>query len=207
MSRKGFPNTTRGAREGTMKRKRDRKKKPPGDTRWGWEFGQLWSSMHEMVEISSDRACAILGATLVDSGLEMILRHAFTATAEASKDDCDWLLNGGRAPLMSMGVRARLARAIGVIDDDMKNAILRLIEIRNTFAHESLPDPLTYDEINELMTTFPSKLRKLIHQSEAKLPGAKTPRTLLASVCFALHMRLIVRADEMYGERVPGERK
>jgi DNA-binding MltR family transcriptional regulator len=124
-----------------------------------------------------------MGAALLDGALEMLLRHAFVATSGLSGVDADWLLTGSRAPLLSMGVRARIARALGLIDSKTTSAVLRLIDIRNAFAHNTLPDDVTMGEAMELWEGIPAKLAEQLMASLQPLRSSELH--VLRWRCFA----------------------
>ena len=75
----------------------------------------------------SDRACAVLGAALLDARLESLynrrLRHA--------KDE----LLSGNGPLATFSARIRLAHALAWISDDVQYDLHVIRSVRNEFAH------------------------------------------------------------------------
>lgn len=189
-----------------MAKKRAKQSKPKDVPRWSWEISNTLNAGTELLATPSDRTCVIMGAALLDGALEMLLRHAFVARSGLSTEEADWLLIGSRAPLLSMGVRVRLARALDLIDDKSAAAILRLIDIRNVFAHQTLPDAITLDEATALWNGFPADRVEQINGQLAAIGVARTPRAVLAMFCISWHGMLMARADRKFGDMVPGER-
>lgn len=85
----------------------------------------------------SDRACAILGAAMLDARLESLFRSRLLGSA-------DELLANGR-PLGSFSVKIRLSHSLGWISDDAFKDLNIVREVRNRFAH-SFDHDLTFDD-------------------------------------------------------------
>ena len=75
----------------------------------------------------SDRACAILGAALLDARLESLYNRRF----QFSKDE----LLSGNGPLSTFSTRIRLAHALAWISDDVQYDLNIIRSVRNDFAH------------------------------------------------------------------------
>lgn len=75
----------------------------------------------------SDRACAILGAALLDARLESLYNRRF----QFSKDE----LLSGNGPLSTFSARIRLAHALAWISDDVQYDLNIIRSVRNDFAH------------------------------------------------------------------------
>src|SRR5437868_5238210 len=84
----------------------------------------------------SDRGFVLVGAARLDDLLEKLLRAKLLACANSPNVDLDWLLVGSLAPLRSFGVRTRMARALGLINEPAKKSLDAIREIRNVCAHQ-----------------------------------------------------------------------
>jgi DNA-binding MltR family transcriptional regulator len=80
----------------------------------------------EKLHSESDRACAVLGAALLDARLESVFRCRLRAYQ-------DELL--GKGALSSFSVRIQLASALSWISDDARFDLETIRTIRNDFAH------------------------------------------------------------------------
>ena len=83
----------------------------------------------------SDRACAVLGAALLDARLESLYRRRLDCFQEE--------LLSGNGPLGTFSARIRLARALTWIDSDVQSDLDVIRSIRNDFAH-SLDHELSF---------------------------------------------------------------
>jgi Mannitol repressor len=77
----------------------------------------------------SDRACAVLGAALLDSRLECLYARRLRGFREE--------LLAGNGPLSTFSARIRLARALAWIDEDVYFDLNQIRSIRNEFAHNA----------------------------------------------------------------------
>ena len=75
----------------------------------------------------SDRACAVLGAALLDARLESL----YNRRLRCSKNE----LLSGSGPLGAFSARIRLAHALAWISDDVQYDLNIIRSIRNEFAH------------------------------------------------------------------------
>ncbi len=77
----------------------------------------------------SDRACAVLGAALVDERLKRLFDRRLHF------DNAELLSHHG--VLGSFSARIKVARALNWIDDDVHNDLRQIRDIRNKFAHQA----------------------------------------------------------------------
>ena len=77
----------------------------------------------------SDRACAVLGAALLDARLESL----YDRRLRSFKDD----LLSGNGPLTAFSARIKIARALAWISDDVCFDLNQVRAIRNEFAHSA----------------------------------------------------------------------
>lgn len=77
----------------------------------------------------SDRACAVLGAALLDARLESLYERRL----RSFKDE----LLSGSGPLATFSARIHVARALAWISDDVRFDLNQIRAIRNEFAHSA----------------------------------------------------------------------
>jgi hypothetical protein len=77
----------------------------------------------------SDRACAVLGAALLDARLERLYERRLRQSIE------QLLYNNG--PISTFSARIRVAHALAWISDDVSFDLHKVREIRNAFAHDA----------------------------------------------------------------------
>lgn len=98
----------------------------------------------------SDRACVILGAALLDSALETLLKTRL-APITGSHDS---LLDGSTAPISSFSARIDLAYRIGLISPKFARDLHLIRKVRNDFAHNitgcSFADSAVQNRVMEL---------------------------------------------------------
>jgi len=82
-------------------------------------------------EGESDRACAILAATLLDTALEALLRARLVPNASTT----DSLFGGPTAPLADFSSRIDMAFRLGLISPQFARDLHIVRRIRNDFAH------------------------------------------------------------------------
>src|SRR5258706_4493647 len=83
--------------------------------------------------IESDRGCAIVGCSLLEEDLELLLRARMSPIANAKHIDS---LFHGYAPLASFAGKIALCYAFGFIDEQMFTDLEIIRKIRNRFAHQ-----------------------------------------------------------------------
>lgn len=106
----------------------------------------------------SDRAAAIVGASLLDHLLESMLKQALVAHPTKAAE-----MFGGRGILGSLGAKIDMAFLLGLISEDVGSSLDRVREIRNEFAHGH--EQLTFfdQSIRDRIGNFPS-LKVIKHQ-------------------------------------------
>jgi Mannitol repressor len=75
----------------------------------------------------SDRACAVLGAALLDARLESLYKRRLLCFQEE--------ILSGNGPLNTFSARIRIARALAWISSDVQSDLDVIRSIRNEFAH------------------------------------------------------------------------
>lgn len=98
----------------------------------------------------SDRACVILGATLLDTALESLLRVRLVANASST----DSLLDGANAPLASFSARIDMAHRLGLISARFARDLHIVRRIRNDFAHNISGCTFTDTSVRDRVTAL-----------------------------------------------------
>ncbi len=98
---------------------------------YGKEASELFLKYMDLIKKESDRGAIIISASLLDVGLENLLKSKLINNDK--KDDV--LFNGANAPLSSFSSRIEFAYRMGLIRKDVKNSFNALRKIRNEFAH------------------------------------------------------------------------
>jgi DNA-binding MltR family transcriptional regulator len=86
-------------------------------------------------EEQDDRTSAMISGALLDMFLERAIKSKFRQLDE--EEDSGIFRNNG--PLASMSSRIRLARALGLISNEIREELDNIREIRNAFAHSVVP--------------------------------------------------------------------
>lgn len=109
-------------------------------------------SLYYMIIDETDRGCVLAGAAFIDEELDALLRAFFVKASNASDPDLVFLFSPKRnGPLSTLGVRVRVANAVGLIQKRTRRAIEALKELRNEFAHFAGPVEMTTTKIQRLM--------------------------------------------------------
>lgn len=124
----------------------------------------------------SDRACAVLGAALLDARLESL----YNRRLRFSKDE----LLSGNGPLGTFSARIRLAHALAWIGDDVQHDLHIIRSVRNEFAH-NFDHELSFD--NQSIADKCRNLRTAQVLIDANAHAASIPhRNLSAEVIRAM---------------------
>lgn len=110
----------------------------------------------------SDRGCVLVGAAHLDGEVQMLLREKFEGAEEVVRKAVDPLLKGGFAPLGSFSARTKLALALGLINSEVHDALDKLRELRNTFAHTTGPVRLSMKQVGSILCKLPAHFQKVV---------------------------------------------
>jgi len=103
----------------------------------------------DAVHKESDRGAVICAIAFLDDALEQAIRGFLHEMSKVSKSVLDALLTRRpQPPVGSFAVRTKLARALGLIDDEMTNALDGMRPMRNDAAHLGKPFSFEADEYN-----------------------------------------------------------
>lgn len=94
----------------------------------------------------SDRAIALISATVLDQGLEVTLLSRFVEMDDGGERS---LFSDDGAPLASFGAKIRMGHALGVYGVAARQDLTIVRQIRNTFAHSRLTISFDTPEIGE----------------------------------------------------------
>jgi hypothetical protein len=143
----------------------------------------------------SDCGCVLIAHAMVDELLADMLRGHFTKVSGAPKKLLDDLLGSGQnKPLGSFASRVRVARALGLIDNDMFSCLIMLNDLRVRFAHYKAPRQirLNSSQIADLFTKLPTKkqnaptlFRKLFWGDEEDIEPLKHSLPRIDFICIA----------------------
>lgn len=122
-------------------------------------------SMTEL-EDSTDRGCAIIGATNVEVWLEKALRrHLVNSRRHAS-----WFFRDG-APLSSFEAKIRIAHLTGLVSEEMMQELLILKDLREMFISELATSSFDSPVVSHMIQKFsyiPSLDRARRHSARPK---------------------------------------
>jgi mannitol operon repressor len=131
----------------------------------------------------TDRGAALVGAALVDSRLEALLRAHFIDGNSTGE-----LLDGGSAPLGTLSSRIKLCHSLGLITELEYKECETIRRVRNEFAHRV--HGLTFQD---------DKLRGLCNNLKANTPDGKrfdgNPRQLFINSVILLSLALWYRPE------------
>lgn len=91
-----------------------------------------WAEWLKEFQEESDRACAILGAAMLDEQLRSLLEAFFVDDPRATKE----LLDSASAPVSTFSARVRMAYSLGFLAPTEKGDLELIRKTRNDFAHE-----------------------------------------------------------------------
>jgi len=128
---------------------------------------QVWDKIfQENFAKESDRAGVILAASILDTGLEVLLKSLFVSTSAAE----DELFHLPYSPLSSFSAKINIAHRMGTIPASFARALHLVRRIRNDFAHDvvgcSFEDAPVKSRVVELtkavgLARFSDDVRKL----------------------------------------------
>ncbi len=117
---------------------------------------------HQMLLEESDRGCVLVGASILNEDLEILLRKKFSSEKKVVKDSVNSLFFV-MGPLASFWSKIQLSNALMLLPDGMYNDLEIIRKIRNKFAHHHEPVDFNNTEIISLIEklNYGQVLRKL----------------------------------------------
>jgi hypothetical protein len=112
-------------------------------------------------EKETDRAAAIVGAAILDSALESVLKSYLVKSSHPKNDS---LFEGPNAPLSSFGSKIDMTFRLGLISEQMSKILHIVRRIRNSFAH----DVVNCDFKNKQVVSLIDELTTLIFRNKRK---------------------------------------
>jgi len=109
----------------------------------------------------SDRGCVLVGAAYLDNELEIMLRTNFLNNEQVIKKNINLLFKGGNALLGSFWAKTNIALALGLINNDVYNALDKIRDLRNAFAHKAEPVFLTDDRVAPIHSKLEVYMQKI----------------------------------------------
>jgi len=155
------------------------------------------SSQNFLMNIATrDDAGLVIGATsLLDQfiALGLIIRFPVEITRSSYER-----IFGPNAPLGAFSAKITVAHALGMVFGDMWNDLTNLRKIRNVYAHEIMPPPLTQGHLAQRCRALKLK----IDLSPDILAACATPeRQRVAESTFSLVLHLLVLIQRAVAER------
>jgi len=119
------------------------------------KFSEKACSFERALLRESDRGCVLVAHAFVEEELGNVLRKHFVRVSGSPKESFDALLEGS---LGTFAPRVRMARALGLIDNNMLATLLAVNDLRVHFAH--------YRGLVTLNTNVTEKLRQTLDTQE-----------------------------------------
>ncbi len=119
--------------------------------------GDIKAQVQELLG-DSDRACALVGASIVADNLKGLLEAHFIDDVSQDSAEIDRLFYRQNAVLSTLANRTDIAYSFGVIDNKERDVISTICHIRNIFAHAAIQ----FDFSHELIKFEIDKVRSFI---------------------------------------------
>ena len=142
-----------------------------------------WKAVAYALQHDSPRSAALLGAAHVDNTLEHELRRDFIALPV---EEYEKLFRPGSGPLSSTEAKIHLAYCLGAFGEITRNDLVRIVKIRNLFAHSA--HAITFDTMTIRNLCFELKALKAyeangIWQNKDPAVNIEDPRELYIRTC------------------------
>lgn len=140
----------------------------------------LWHS----VCFDSDRGAVLVTASILDGMAESKIRAFMSSASDVDGEDLAWWFHGARAPLANTAIKFRLCHAMGIIDRELRDALLHVDAIGSSVAaHSRGPFTVTEKLVVELARKIPRGMRQiLVGKQDAPSPSALAFGELAASL-------------------------
>jgi DNA-binding MltR family transcriptional regulator len=125
------------------------------------------------IETDSDRAAAIVAATLVDEHLTLALRHSLHQNKSIANE---MFSNSG--PLGSFASKINLAFLIGIFSIKCHKELNTIKRIRNLFAHNLTISGCESEQVNDLVKNL------VLHQSKFTITNLDRPTVTTRSLVY-----------------------
>ncbi len=154
---------------------------------------------------NNDRGFVLLCGAVLDRALEKLIRMKFTDISQTTEEELDFLLiKQPVPPLGSAGIRIRVARVLGVIDETICEALSELNDIRNSFAHEEIAPTLNNDLIRPIYDNLPKEYKQAfaIINLELKKEDQLLSSQNLLRIVTAILLSILVQAQVKLRARI-----
>ena len=94
-----------------------------------------WVDLVRALPGEPDRVAALVGATIVEQGLEDVIVRKFHPAKPLSEEEYNGLFNDPNGPLATFSARIRIGCALGLYGRNTRDDLDHLRLIRNAFAH------------------------------------------------------------------------
>lgn len=121
-------------------------------------FDPLEEFIRRMAFHESDRGCVIIGAAYLHDALKPFLVSRLGADARNDKKALADFFAKPTAPLSSFWARIECAYLFGFIEGAVRDALHKMRELRNRFAHKHGPEQLTLDDVEVIVKKLPLRL-------------------------------------------------
>jgi hypothetical protein len=151
----------------------------------------------------SDRGCILVGLSEIDEVLGELL--SIILSAGGSAKDAEWLLNplAGDRPLANLAIRTRLARCLGLIDNETRMVTDALRSIRNKYAHATADFKLSANDVAPVVAAWKAGTRKFVGIIAAKyFQHDNVARIQLVGSVFAISSKLRNAVDALNDDGV-----
>jgi DNA-binding MltR family transcriptional regulator len=168
---------------------------------------QLTNEYMEGTEGDKVSGVVLVWAARLDNALERLLRREFVERSKATEDELNFLLK--KQPLPPLGsaqIRARVARALGLISKETFNSLSIVFTLRNGHAHGDPHPVLTCDDVRPIFCSFPRETKSEIESLVASRDQSTQPLFMFMVAMFLLLSGLIV-AERNISRNTRGHQK
>ena len=155
---------------------------------------QAVALIYEETKTDTNRGVVLVCTAILDRYLEKLLRMKFASLApDVTTEELDFfLIKQPLPPLGSAGLRAHMARILGLIDKDTCNALSTLVKIRNAFAHQEIPPVLDVPLVHTVYKNLPDKAKRFITATDLEWTqrSGDPPGTLLSTGVLVIILQL-----------------
>jgi len=116
------------------------------------ESNQVCNELYSSLCQESDRGCVIVGAAFLEEEIRELLRAHFLSNPDAVHELLDYVLDGKHSsePFGTAGWAIGKAVSLGLMKAKVGEAMRKLCQIRNEFAHQSHSGQITSNDVQHL---------------------------------------------------------
>jgi DNA-binding MltR family transcriptional regulator len=159
-------------------------------------FSKLVAVLH--TDTHNDRGYVMVCGAVLDRALEKLIRRKLVDLSQATDEELHFLLTQRpQPPLGSAGIRARVARVLGVISKDVSTALSRMFDLRNRFAHDEIAPVLDHAMIKPIFDAVSIADKARNDVALCMKHGSSSPQQLLQIATILLLHRLEIGHQAM----------